>query len=141
MFKFIDIHYSLWSSIIIIRSQHYRIPRLCIQLARYLYLESGHTFLPNDTDFSKIETQLKFYERIYTEDEYMQVIKSCKKKNPLQVTKMAQENFLSSKNIEKNIVNRKTFINKEKINWLQTKVIVIKKEHMYIVYMKKDICT
>lgn len=105
----------------------------------FKYLESGHTFLPNDTDFSKIETQLKFHERIYTANEYMQVIRCCKKKNPLHVTKMTKEDFLSSKNIEKNIVNRKIYINKEKTNWLQTKVIFIKDDQKYIIYMKKDI--
>lgn len=44
------------------------------------YLESGHTFLPNDTDFSKIESQLKYHDRIYATEEYLNVIKSCKKK-------------------------------------------------------------
>lgn len=52
------------------------------------YLESGHTFLPNDTDFSKIEYQLKYHQIIYTAEEYIDVIKSCKKKNLLQVYRM-----------------------------------------------------
>lgn len=100
------------------------------------YLESGHTFLPNDTDFSKIETQLKFHERIYTVDEYINVIKSCKKKIPLQVYRMEKKDFLSTKNLEKKIVNRKSFVNKTKTNWLQTKEILLEKEALYSIFMK-----
>lgn len=37
-----------------------------LRTIRLKYLESGHTFLPNDTDFSKIESQLKYHDRIYT---------------------------------------------------------------------------
>ncbi|KAL0822827.1 hypothetical protein ABMA28_004824 [Loxostege sticticalis] len=100
------------------------------------YLESGHTFLPNDTDFSKIETQLKYHERIYTADEYISVIKRSKKKNPIQVQRMGKEDFFSTKKIEKNIVNRKICVNKVKVNWLQTKEILLKKEYMHTIFMK-----
>lgn len=100
------------------------------------YLESGHTFLPNDTDFSKIEAQLKYHERIYTADEYVTVIKKSKKKNPLQVQRMEKKDFFSTKKIEKNIVNRKIFLDKTKANWLQTKEILLKKEEKYVIFMK-----
>ncbi|CAH0587826.1 unnamed protein product [Chrysodeixis includens] len=100
------------------------------------YLESGHTFLPNDTDFSKIEAQLKYHERIYTADEYIAVIKKSKKKNPLQVQRMEKKDFFSTKKIEKNIVNRKVFLDKTKVNWLITKEILIKKEEKFVIFMK-----
>lgn len=100
------------------------------------YLESGHTFLPNDTDFSKIEAQLKYHERIYTADEYMAVIKKSKKKNPLQVQRMEKKDFFSTKKIEKNIVNRKVFLDKTKANWLQTKEILLKKDEKFVIFMK-----
>lgn len=63
----------------------------------FKYLETGHSFLPNDTDFSKIECELKHYEQIYTVEEYMNIMKICKKKNPLQVIRMKTEDFLSTK--------------------------------------------
>lgn len=46
------------------------------------YLESGHTFLPNDTDFSKIEYQLKYHQCNYTPEEYISVM-NCQKKRIL----------------------------------------------------------
>lgn len=57
------------------------------------YLESGHTFLPNDTDFSKIESQLKYHDRMYTTEKYLNIIKSCKKKKLLEVHKMKTNDF------------------------------------------------
>lgn len=100
------------------------------------YLESGHTFLPNDTDFSKIESQLKYHDRIYTAEEYLNVIKSCKKKKPLEVYKMKTNDFLSTNKIEKKIVNRKICVTKNKVNWLKTKEILIEKEKPYSIFMK-----
>lgn len=101
----------------------------------FKYLESGHSFLPNDTDFSKIEYELKHHERVYTAEEYMNIMKICKKKHPLQVTRMKTEDFLGTKKIEKKIVNRKICTNKDKVNWLKTKQILLKKEEKYLITM------
>ncbi|CAH1634676.1 unnamed protein product [Spodoptera littoralis] len=109
-----------------------------LQTITFKYLESGHTFLPNDTDFSKIEYQLKFHERIYTAEDYINVMKSCRKKNPLKVYRMQMKDFVSTSKIEKKIVNRKTFISKEKVNWLKTKEICIKKNFKHSIFMKID---
>lgn len=104
----------------------------------FKYLESGHTFLPNDTDFSKIETMLKYHERIYTVSEYINIIKKCKKQHPLQVYRMEKNDFMGTKILEKNTVNRKLFVSKEKVNWLKTKAILIDKNDMFNIYMKAD---
>lgn len=107
-----------------------------LQTITLKYLESGHTFLPNDTDFSKIETHLKYYQRLYTPEDYIEVIKGCKVQKQLQVTRMCKNDFLSIKNIEKKIVNRKVDTNKNKTNWLKTKEILLKKTKKYSVFMK-----
>lgn len=106
-----------------------------LETITFKYLESGHSFLPNDTDFSKIECELKHHERIYTVEEYMNIMKICKKKNPLQVIRMNKQHFLSTKHIEKKIVNRKICTNKNKVNWLKTKQILLKKEDPYLITM------
>lgn len=94
--------------------------------------------MPNDTDFGKIESHLKHFERIYTAQDYINIIKGCKKVNPLEVVKMEKEDFKGTKLLEKNIVNRKTFGDKTKVNWLNTKQILIKKEKLYSVFMRKN---
>lgn len=60
-------------------------------------------FLPNDTDFSKIETALKHQQRIFTAEEYIDVIKNRKKKKPLQVYRMKKTDFYSTHKLDKKI--------------------------------------
>lgn len=43
----------------------------------HTYLESGHSYLPNDTDFGKIEKKLKTYEWIFSEEQWINLIKKC----------------------------------------------------------------
>lgn len=47
---------------------------------RFLY--SGHSFLPNDSYFGDIESALKHHERLYTPEDYMQIMRTCRKKTP-----------------------------------------------------------
>lgn len=100
------------------------------------FLEPGHSFLPNDTDFSKIETRLKQHQRLYTVQDYLSVMKQCKINNPLKVLEMKKEDFVGSKTLEKNIVNRKTYVNKSKVNWLKTKEILLKKNKEHSIFMR-----
>ncbi|XP_022816992.1 uncharacterized protein LOC111349897 [Spodoptera litura] len=102
------------------------------------FLESGHTFLPNDTDFGKIESHLKNFQRLYTAEDYVNVIKTCTKKTPLVPVKMEKEDFVSTEKLEKNITNRKLFVNKLKVNWLRTKHIQLRKDNVHSIFMRSD---
>jgi hypothetical protein len=42
------------------------------------FLVSGHTFLPNESDFSDIECALKHQQRLYMPEDYMRVMSSCR---------------------------------------------------------------
>lgn len=95
------------------------------------YLCSGHSFLPNDTDFSDIESSLKRQQRLYTPSDYIEVMRSCRKKRPLIVTQMSGKDFLGVMNIEKKITNRKITDDKEKINWLKIRSIKIEKQEPF----------
>ncbi|VEN43467.1 unnamed protein product [Callosobruchus maculatus] len=103
-----------------ILSEHSTLQTICFK-----YLESGHSFLPNDTDFAQIERALKLQVRIYTIDEFKSVIENSKKKNPFEVIQMNPEDFFSTENIEKQISSRKITIDKCKIYWLKTKVVFV----------------
>lgn len=72
------------------------------------FLESGHSFLPNDSDFAKIECSLKRQDRVYTPNDYIRIMKNCKRNNPLKVHIMKTTDFLSTATLEKkNTTNRK----------------------------------
>lgn len=46
------------------------------------YLVSGHSYLPNDSDFSNVTKAHKRKELIYSPEEWMTLVKECKKKDP-----------------------------------------------------------
>lgn len=71
------------------------------------FLIPGHSFLPNDSDFGDIESTLKMQQRLYTTEDYINVMKCCRRKNSLKVHRMQSVDFIGTSKIEKNIVNRK----------------------------------
>ncbi|CAG4939248.1 unnamed protein product [Parnassius apollo] len=52
------------------------------------YLVSGHTYLPNDTDFSFISRELKKKTDIYTPEDWMKLVRDCRKQIPFTVRDM-----------------------------------------------------
>lgn len=100
------------------------------------FLIPGHSFLPNDSEFGDVESHLKCYQRLYTDEDYIRVMKVCRKKNPFTVTKLGKEDFFSTKNLEEGITNRKLDVEKNKINWLQFREIELKKDKLYSIFFR-----
>ncbi|CAH1107451.1 unnamed protein product [Psylliodes chrysocephalus] len=100
------------------------------------FLESGHSFLPNDSDFSDIEKALKYQQRLYVPQDYINVIKTCRKKTPFKVTAMEKMDFRSTEGMEKAIINRKVNTEGNKINWLSAKEIQLRKDHPYSLFLR-----
>lgn len=102
------------------------------------FLYTGHSFLPNDSDFSDIESALKHQQRMYLPSDYINVMKNCRKKQPLVVTEMSSKDFFGIANVEKNITNRKISVSGEKINWLTIRSIKITKDEPFILYIQQN---
>uniref|UniRef100_A0A6P7FQ29 Uncharacterized protein LOC114331484 n=1 Tax=Diabrotica virgifera virgifera TaxID=50390 RepID=A0A6P7FQ29_DIAVI len=92
------------------------------------FLQPGHTYLPNDSEFGDVECALKTHNRLYTDLDYMNVMKNCRRKNKFIVTRLETKDFLSIENIINQITNRKSDINKLKVSWLNTFAITLQKE-------------
>lgn len=103
------------------------------------FLVPGHSFLRNDSDFSDIESALKLQQRLYVPEDYEEIIKRCRKKNPLRVSKMAKEDFVGTSNQEKAITNRKHCVEGEKVNWLTFKVVQVRKSDPLSLFIKTDL--
>ena len=54
------------------------------------YMESGHSYLPNDRDFGLIEKK-KGKQNIYSLDDWIKIVESANSKNPFRTAKMAPE--------------------------------------------------
>ncbi|XP_063232475.1 uncharacterized protein LOC134536612 [Bacillus rossius redtenbacheri] len=111
-------------------------PRLKKIILRYLV--SGHSFLPNDRDFADIVRALKYQQRLYTPADYIDVMKTCRKKKPLIVSKMNPGDFLGTKRIEGSITNRKMSEDNRKVSWLNARQITLKREEPFLLYITTD---
>ena len=97
------------------------------------FMESGHSFLPNDTDFSHISDQIKRETVIYTVDGYVDVMKRSKKKTPFRVCKM-KERFETFDELKAIIINRKKSEQHNKVNWMKIKKMVFKRNSLKMKY-------
>lgn len=103
------------------------------------YLQSGHSFLPNDSEFGEVESALKHCDELYTDENYMDAMKTCRTKNVFEVNRMSPENFFSVHGLESLITNRKVDLNREKVSWLNTHEILIEKNQPGIIKMRSKI--
>lgn len=104
------------------------------------FLESGHSFLPNDSDFGDMECKLKTNEKIFTDQKYMQIMKDCRIHNKFHVNRMSPDvDFYSVKNLLDYTINRKKDSNKAKVSWMETHEIVMEKSSPLTIKMKKEI--
>lgn len=91
-------------------------PDLKIETIDLKFLVSGHSFLPNDTEFGIIERESRKSQFIYVPDDWFKIIRSAKKKKPhFKVTLMSRNEFLSTKALENLITNRKKDTNKQSL--------------------------
>lgn len=103
------------------------------------YRLSGHSFLPNDSEFGDVECALKGHDKVCTDKAYMKIMEDCRNENKFEVIRMKSEDFFSVEELEQLITNRKVDINKNKINWFHTHEILIDKHLPNLIKMRKKI--
>lgn len=103
------------------------------------FLHPGHTYLPNDSEFGDLECALKTHSRLYTDEDYMNIMKKCRRKNQFVVTRLQKEDFRSIAPLENVITNRKVDIDKNKISWLNTFEIELKSSSPSKIYMRSKL--
>lgn len=99
----------------------------------------GHSFLPNDTEFSDVECALKQHEKLCTDIKIMEIMRNCRLKNKFVVNRMSKDDFFSVKELEKSVTNRKKDVDKTKVNWLNIHEIFIEKSQPTILKMRRQI--
>ncbi|CAB3240031.1 unnamed protein product [Arctia plantaginis] len=79
------------------------------------FLQPGHTYLPNDSEFGDVECALKSQIRLYTAEDYISVMQNCHRKN------------------------NKYDGNKQKISWLSTFEIELRRDEPSKLFMKSKL--
>lgn len=93
------------------------------------FLESGHSFLPNDTDFGKIEKKKKDQLGIYCYNDFKTLIKRCK----FDVNDMKSK-FYDISQLTKKFNFRNVDEDKEKFSWLKLKKIQVSADNFIMRY-------
>ena len=84
-----------------------------------MFMESGHSYLPNDQDFGIITKALKRCHAVYSPAEYYKLVVNAKSHKPFEVKEM--DTFISLAGLESVIINRKKNVEKEQVRWLKMK--------------------
>lgn len=94
-------------------------PSMNAQTIDLKFLVSGHSYLPNDADFGIIESASRKKSHIYNPKDWMDIAREAKKKAPkFEVIEMKREEFMSTKELESVIQNRKKTIDGYQFSWL-----------------------
>lgn len=84
-----------------------------IEVIDQKFLVSGHSFLPNDSDFGSVELAAKG-KAIYLPNDWEEIMTTCRRKKKFIVCQMSNDEFFSTSTLEKNITNRKKIQAKQK---------------------------
>lgn len=101
------------------------------------YLQSGHSFLPNDSDFGDVECSIKTAGRLYTDTDYIKVMEDCRIENKFCIERLHGDDFFSVKQLEEATTNRKKDTDNVKVSWLDTHEILIEKSDPFTIKMRK----
>lgn len=83
-------------------------PNFPLDTIVHTFCISGHSYLANDRDYSKIENEIRKKDNIYTFEDFVEIVKSSKQnQRSFKVTKMTSNDFFSTKSLEQQITNRK----------------------------------
>lgn len=82
------------------------------------FMQSGHSYLPNDCDFASIENFSRSLQ-IFSPDDWYRTVAKSRKKKAFHVTVMTVEDFLSVDNILTKISKRKKDCEGHPVSWLK----------------------
>lgn len=73
------------------------------QEIEHYILITGHTYLPTDRDFGKIEKYQQKIENVYSPDHWRKVVLDCGRKNKFIVTAMGSGDFIDLEDLKSNL--------------------------------------
>lgn len=108
-----------------------------VNVVVHKYCVSGHSYLPNDRDFSQIENKVHRLSNLYSYRDFINIVKSCKQnKQELKVTEMGAADFFSTKSLVELITNRKKDDLNEQVKWLKMREVKVEKNSPGILFYK-----
>lgn len=104
----------------------------------FKFMVSGHSFLPNDSDFGSIELYAK-QKSIYVPEDWYDIIKKSRRNKTFHVTKMSRCDFKSVTSLQQTITKRKKNTDNQPVSWLKMQWIRVVKADPYTMFYKETI--
>lgn len=102
------------------------------------FMVSGHSYLPNDSDFGVIEKSCQELENIYSPQQYLDIIRTCTFNTTFMLHEMTYLNFISTKELETCVTNRKIDEKKIKFSWNKiSQIRLLKSEPLKMLIKEK----
>lgn len=111
-------------------------PTIKIEKIDMKYLVSGHSRLPNDSDFGLIENKIRERTEIFSKEDYYDIITESRVKQFV-IRKMMHEDFLSIDQLLSAITNRKKTLEGKSVNWLKFCWIRLEKNRPFEIQFKE----
>lgn len=102
------------------------------------FLISGHSFLPNDSDFGSVELAAKG-KSIYVPQQWYEIMASCRRKKKFIISQMSSDEILSTEPLEKCITRRKVNEQKVPVNWLKIQWLRVEKSCPFQIKYKETL--
>lgn len=109
-----------------------------IETIDHKFMVSGHSYLPNDTDFASIENCSK-KRTIYQPSDWYSIIQDARTKNAFSLTVLDKDDFNSTKALERSITKRKQNTDGAPASWLKMQWIRVQKNHPYTIFYKETL--
>ena len=95
-----------------------------IESWEHSYLESGHSYLPNDRDCGTISKSARYVSAVYSVDQWIDVIENARKKNPFKVVRMGDsflnmDKLIRSRKFNNSLTNSSSKFNFLKLKWFR----------------------
>ena len=107
-------------------------PDFTYTLIDHKFMLSSHSYLLNDRDFGGIETARRRAVSLFVPDNWYSLVENARRTNPFQVRRMLRNDFLSTTQLSSMIVNRKTTVTGDKVEWLKMQWIRVEKASPFI---------
>lgn len=113
---------------------HDLLPDSTLETIEQKFLVPGHSYNSCDRCFGVIGKARKKSADLYTPEDWVELIKEAKTRNPkFQVTVMQENDFISSAALEKLIINRKKNVDGNKIYWFFIRTLTYHRDEPYSV--------
>jgi len=100
------------------------------------YMQSGHSYLPNDADFGVIERAKRTARDVYVPEQWMELVRQARKHHPFSVVEMQLCDFIDLSVTAKQLVNRKKAKDGSPVKWLNIQSICFNKAEPQIMKYK-----